>query len=481
MIFLLPVLHVTGLLTAGLGLAMLLPAIVDVAADNPDWQIFAATALLTWTLGTLMALATRRPDTMRMTVRQAFLMTATVWIALSAFSALPFLALGLDFDDALFEAVSGFTTTGSTVIVGLDRLPPGLLLWRALLQWIGGVGIVVMAIIILPFLRVGGMQLFHTESSDRSEKIVPRPVELVGYIVSVYIALTVACAVSYMIAGMAPFDAVCHAMTTLSTGGFANYDASMGHFQSAQIEWFAVVFMLAGAFPFVAYIKMLKRESFSLWRDPQIRVLMTLVVAISLVLGVWVARSQGMAVADGVRLAAFHVVSIVTTTGYASTDYLQWGAPAVALFFLLTFVGGCTGSTAGGIKIYRFQVLWATVKAHVQRLVRPSRLVILRFGGRRLPEDVPASVLAFLAVYIGTAALFTLLLAMTGLDFVTAISSAATAIGNVGPGLGPIVGPAGNFTTVPDPAKWVLTAAMLLGRLELFTLIVMLDPEFWRG
>jgi trk/ktr system potassium uptake protein len=480
-IFLLPVLHVTGLLTAGLGVAMLLPAVVDVAAANPDWQIFAANALLTWTLGTLMALATRRPDTMRISVRQAFLMTATVWIALSAFSALPFLALGLDFDDAFFEAVSGFTTTGSTVIVGLDHLPPGLLLWRALLQWIGGVGIVVMAIIILPFLRVGGMQLFHTESSDRSEKIVPRPVELVGYTVSIYVALTVACAVCYMAAGMKPFDATCHAMTTLSTGGFANYDASLGHYTSPAVEWFGVIFMLAGSLPFVAYIKIVKGDPLTLWKDSQVRLLLGFVALVSIVLGVWLSRTAHIGVLDGVRLAAFHVVSIVTTTGFAADDYTLWGPAVVALFFLLTFVGGCTGSTAGGIKIYRFEVLGSLVRAHIQRLMRPNRLITLRYGGRRLPEDVPASVLAFLAVYIGTTGFFTLLLAMTGLDFITAISAAATAIGNVGPGLGPIVGPAGNFSTVPDPAKWVLTAAMLLGRLELFTLIVMLDPDFWRG
>ncbi len=481
MIFLSPVLHVTGLLTAGLGIAMLLPAVVDVAAANPDWQIFAATALLTWTLGTLLAMATRRPGAMRITVRQAFLMTATAWITLSAFSALPFLALGLDYDDAFFESVSGFTTTGSTVIVGLDFLPPGILLWRALLQWIGGVGIVVMAIIILPFLRVGGMQLFHTESSDRSEKIVPRPLELVGYIAAIYFALTVACAVCYMAAGMKPFDAACHAMTTLSTGGFANYDASFGHYRSVPIDWFGVIFMIAGALPFVTYIKMVKGEPLSLWKDSQVRTIVAFLAAVSVITGVWLARSQGIPVADGVRLAAFNVVSVVTTTGFVSADYTTWGAPAVGLFFIITFVGGCAGSTSGGIKIYRFQVLWLIVLARIRQLALPSRIVSLSYSGRRLPEDVPTSVLAFLAVYIGTIGLFTLLLSMLGLDLVTALSSAAQAIGNVGPGLGPIVGPSGNFSTVPDPAKWVLTAAMLLGRLELFTLIVLLDPEFWRG
>jgi trk/ktr system potassium uptake protein len=481
LVFLVPVLHVTGLMMAGLGVAMLLPALIDVATGNPDWQMFAASAALTWTLGTLLALSSRRPGPQHVTVRQGFLMTVSVWLALSAFSALPFLALGLDYDDAFFEAVSGFTTTGSTVIVGLDHLPPGILLWRALLQWIGGVGIVVVAIIVLPFLRVGGMQLFHTESSDRSEKIVPRPLELVAYIAATYTVLTAACAISYIAAGMRPFDALCQSMTTLSTGGFANYDASFAHYQSPALDWFGIVFMLAGAFPIVAFIRIVKGQPLGLWRDTQVRVLLGLVVLVSLALGIWLSRKSGISVADGVRYAMFNVVSIVTTTGFVSSDYTQWGTPAVGLFFLLTFVGGCTGSTAGGIKIYRFQVLAVVVRAHMRRLALPNRVVTLRYAGRRLPDDVPSSVLAFLAIYIGTTGLFTLLLTMTGLDFDTAMSAAATAISNVGPGLGATIGPSGNFSTVPDPAKWVLCAAMLLGRLELFTLLVLFDPDFWSG
>ncbi|MEJ8574548.1 TrkH family potassium uptake protein [Microbaculum marinum] len=479
--FLSPVLHVTGLLIAGLGIAMLLPALFDAVRGNPDWQIFVVSAIFTWTFGSLMALATRGGGAMRLSVRHAFLTTAVVWISLSAFSALPFLGLGLDYDDSLFEAVSGFTTTGSTVIVGLDTLPPGILLWRALLQWIGGIGIVVMAIIILPFLRVGGMQLFHAESSDRSEKIVARPLHLVGFIGSIYVGLTVACAVCYMFAGMTPFDAMCHAMSTVSTGGFANYDSSFGHYQSARVDWFAIVFMMAGALPFVAYIKAIKGAPAGLWHDSQIRTFVTFVVVVGLLLGVWLSRTTGLGVGESVRLAMFNVVSIVTTTGFVDGDYTLWGTLAVGLFFLLTFVGGCSGSTAGGIKIYRFEVLSIIVRSHIRRLVIPNRVVTMRYGGRRLPPDVPSSVLAFLAVYIGTTGLFTLLLAATGLDFVTALSSAAQAIGNVGPGLGPVVGPSGNYASVPDPAKWVLSAAMLLGRLELFTLIVLLDPDFWRG
>lgn len=481
MVSILPILHVIGLLLSGLGLAMLLPAVADAYVGNPDWRSFVASAAVTWTFGFLLAISTHRPGPVKLTVRDAFVMTALVWITLAAFSALPLLGIGLSYGDAFFEAVSGFTTTGSTVISGLDRLPPGVLLWRALLQWMGGLGLIVMAIIILPFLRVGGMQLFHTESSDRSEKVVPRAGELVRYLATAYGLLTLACATAYGLAGMKPFDAICHAMTTLSTGGFANYDASFGGFEPAAIHWIAVIFMLAGAVPFVLYIRLVKGERSAFLADVQVRALLVFVAAVSAGLGIWLSLTQHLPVLEGLRLAAFNVVSVVTTTGYANADYNGWGPPAVAIFLMLMFVGGCTGSTSGAIKIYRFQVLFLVVRAHLRRLARPSRIVALRYGGRRVPDDVPVSVLAFVAVYLGTITVFTVVLGAMGLDLVTAFTSSVQAIGNVGPGLGEIVGPAGNFSTVPDEAKWVLAAAMLLGRLELFTLLVMLDPEFWRG
>ncbi|ESR23143.1 TrkH family potassium uptake protein [Lutibaculum baratangense] len=472
--------YVNGLLLAGLGVTMLVPALIDVVIGNEDWSIFAVSALVTWSLGTLIALAARRPVESALRMQTAFIVTTSVWISLSAFSALPFLGLGLNYHDAFFEAVSGFTTTGSTVLSDLELLPPGLLFWRALLQWIGGVGIVVTAIIVLPFLRVGGMQLFHTESSDRSEKIVPRPVQLVQFIGLTYISLTAACAALYKIGGMSFFDAICHAMTTLSTGGFANYDASFGHFEPPLLHWTATIFMLAGALPFVAYIKLVKGEQVSLWRDPQIRTFLQLIVVVSILLALWLVRTHDLPPLEALRLAAFNVVSITTTTGYASSDYTLWGAAAVGLFFLLTFIGGCSGSTTGAIKIYRFQILWRVLRAHLGRLARPNRLIPLRYSGQRIPEDVPPSVLLFLTTYFASVVVVTLLLAATGLDIVSALSGAATALGNVGPGLGEIIGPSGNFQEVPDSAKWILAFAMLLGRLELFTMLLLLDPEFWR-
>lgn len=472
--------YVNGLLLAGLGVTMLVPALIDAVVGNPDWVVFAVSALVTWSFGTLTALATRRPVRSALRMQTAFIVTTTAWVAVCAFSALPFLGLGLDYDDALFEAVSGFTTTGATILSGLDEMPPGLLFWRVLLHWIGGVGIVVTAIIVLPFLRVGGMQLFHTESSDRSEKIVPRPVQLVQYIGIIYITLTLVCAAIYRVGGMSLFDAICLAMSTLATGGYANHDASIGQFQSAIIEWNGVIFMMAGALPFVAYIKAIKGEQLAIWRDQQIRSFLRLLAVVSVGMALWLVQAHDVPPLEALRHAAFNVTSIVTTTGFASADYTMWGPAAVGLFFVLSFIGGCSGSTAGAIKIYRFQVLWRVLRAHMSRLARPNRLMPLRYAGQRIPEDVPPSVLLFLTTYMASIVLLTVLLTMCGLDLTTAISGAAAAIGNVGPGLGPIIGPAGNYSSLPDAAKWLLSLGMLLGRLELFTVLLLLDPEFWR-
>ncbi|MEC9369109.1 MAG: TrkH family potassium uptake protein [Pseudomonadota bacterium] len=473
--------HVAGILVAGLGMLMMVPAIIDLALGNVDWQVFADCALVTWFIGLLLAQATRRPATELLSIRDGFIMTTLVWVILAGFSALPFLGLGLDYSDAYFEAISGLTTTGATVLTGLDHLPPGILFWRALLQWVGGVGIVVMAILILPFLRVGGMQLVHIESSERSGKVVPRAFQLISYIVGIYSGLTFACAVAYGLAGMTPFDAVSHAMTTLSTGGYANYDASFAYYKQASVHWLGIFFMIAGCLPFIAYIRAVQGDPGNIWRNPQVKALILLLAIAGVGLALWLSFAQGIAFADALRLSLFNVTSVVTTTGFASDDFGSWGPLAAVVFFVLMFAGGCTGSTSGSVKLYRHLVLAVVVRAHLQRLAHPRRVVPLTYAGRRLPADIAPSVLAFLAVYLGTIVVFATALAAMGLDFTTSISAATTAIGNVGPGLGTVIGPAGNFASVPDPAKWILSVAMLMGRLELFAVLVLLDPDFWRS
>lgn len=464
----------------GLAGVMLVPAAVDAALGNPDWIAFVESAAVTVFIGGAMVLATGHAGAFELNLRQAFLLTVACWLAVTAFSALPFLGLGLDYTDAFFEAISGITTTGSTVITGLDHLPPGILLWRSLLQWVGGLGIIVMAIVILPFLRVGGMQLFHTESSERSEKVVPSAFHLSAWIAAIYVTLTGLCALLYGIGEMSAFDAINHAMTTLSTGGYSTHDASFAYFQEASTQWTGTAFMLAGAFPFVAYIRFAKGERRAFWRDAQIRSLLRFLVIAAVAMAVWLWATREIDFADALRLTAFNITSVVTTTGFASDDYGAWGPLAVGAFLIFTFVGGCTGSTSGAIKIYRHQIIWLVLRAQLMRLVTPRRVVILRYGSRSVPPDVPVSVLGFVAVFFATVGLFTIALAGMGLDLQTALSASATALTNVGPGLGPVVGPATNFAGLPDAAKWLLSAAMLLGRLEIFSVLVLLDPEFWR-
>ena len=477
-----PVLYILGLFVSGLGATMIVPALVDAALNNPDWEVFVAGALICLFVGGTLVLV-NHSKSMLLDLKQGFLLTAASWIALPAFAAVPFTfgELDLRFVDAYFEAVSGLTTTGSTILVGLDHMPPGILLWRALLQWVGGLGIIAMAIAMLPFLRVGGMQLFRMESSDRSAKILPRPAQIVGGIGGAYLGLSALCAACYWVAGMDAFEAITHAMATLSTGGFSTSDSSLAYFDSAWVDTVATIFMLAGGIPFVLYVQALRGEPAALWRDPQVRALIGALALVVMVIVLWLWLHQGMNPYTAFRFTALNVVSVVTTTGFASTDYSQWGGFAVLAFFFLTFAGGCTGSTSGGIKVFRFLVGGILLAAQIKRLAHPNTVFVRKFGGRPLGEDVIVSVSVFIFLYVAVVALLSAGLSLQGLDFITAASGAATAVSNVGPGLGPIIGPVGNFQPLPDGAKWLLSLGMLLGRLEFFTILVLLTPAFWRG
>ena len=475
-----PVLHVLGLLLLILGVAMALPALADVYVGSPDAVAFLAGGLVTLTAGGLLILSNRGGD-QSLSVKQAFVLTNLSWVMLSAFGALPFLfgVGGISYASAVFETVSGLTTTGSTVLVGLELMPPGILLWRALLHAMGGVGIIVMALAVLPVLRVGGMQLFRTESSDRSDKIVPRPGQFAAMLMLVYGLLAFACWIAYWAAGMAPFEALLHSFATISTGGFGTRDSSFGEFPAACLV-VGIVFMTLGGFPFVVFVRALRGETSSIWRSSQVRALLGFLVVVIVALSAWLAAARDVGLLEALLHVAFNVISIVTTTGFASLDYQLWGPLAVLAFFFLTFVGGCTGSTAGGIKIFRFQLLWALLRRTLHRLTLPHGVFRLRYEDRPVSEDVMESATVFVFAYLLTVMVLALALGLLGLDYVTAISAAATAVSNVGPGLGHIVGPAGNFSTLSDAAKWLLAAGMLLGRLELFTVFALLSRRFWR-
>ncbi len=477
-----PVLFVIGLLLSVLAVAMLLPAMVDLTSGNQDWQVFGASAAVTLFVGVALTI-TSRGATPNLNVRQAFLLTTLSWLVIAAFGALPFAfsALDLSYTDAFFESMSGVTTTGSTVIEDLDFAPPGLLLWRALLQWLGGIGIIVMALSVLPMLRVGGMQLFRMESSDTSEKVLPRAAQIATAIGLIYLALTLICAACYAILGMTWFDAVAHAMTTIATGGFSTSDDSIGVFNSAGIDVVATTFMLLGAMPFVLYLRAVRGNPLALLRDSQVRWFLSIAftaVAVMTVYLMW--QFRGLPFPDALRLSAFNVVSVMTGTGYATDDFSRWGTFAVVGLFLLMVVGGCAGSTSCGIKIFRFQVLYATTSAQLSKLLQPHGVFTPYYNDKPIPETVAESVMSFFFLFALCFCLLAAGLSLMGLDYLTSMSGAATSIANVGPGLGEVIGPTETFASLPDAAKWLLAFGMLLGRLELFTVLVLLAPGFWR-
>jgi trk system potassium uptake protein TrkH len=477
-----PALFVIGILLTTLSVAMLAPFAIDIVDGNPDWQVFAGAGLLTLFVGGVLVLTNRSP-VRRLSIRQAFILTAASWLALTTFAALPFVFSGLKmtYTDAFFEAMSGITTTGSTVITGLDQAPRGILLWRALLQWLGGIGIIVMAIAVLPMLRVGGMQLFKVEAFDTQEKILPRAGQISVWITIVYLGLTAIWWLGLWLLGMTGFDAIIHAMTTIATGGYSSSDGSVGAFGSRAIEVFIIAGMLMGSMPFLYYLRIVRAGSLMVFRDSQVKCFLAVVLISSLSVSFWLWNEQHEPLVDALIVGTFNTVSLMTGTGYTSGDYQSWGAfPIVVLFFLM-FVGGCAGSTSCGIKIFRFQVLFSTVKAQFRRLLQPHGIFVPHYNNRPVQDDVIQSVMTFFFLFIAVFVVLAIALGSLGLDYMTAITGAATAICNVGPAMGPILGPTGTFTSLPDTAKWLLSAGMLFGRLEIFTVLVLFLPSFWRN
>lgn len=477
-----PVGYVIGLLVAMLGVTMLLPMLVDLAEGREHWPVFAESAVITVLTGGLIALSCANGVREGLTIQQTFLLTTGVWLALPVFGALPFMFGDTEarFVDAFFEAMSGLTTTGSTVFSGLDTMPKGLLLWRGILQWLGGIGIIVVAMVFLPELRVGGMQIFRTESFDTFGKILPRATEIASRISVIYVTLTMICALSYVGAGMNAFDATVHAMTTIATGGFANYDASFGAFGPAA-SYVATIFMLLAALPFVRFVQLSAGTARPLLQDTQIHAFLITALIIVLLIAGWNLSQQRMIDEVAVRAALFNAVSLMTGTGYASADYMQWGSFAIAVLFFTGLIGGCAGSTACSIKIFRYQLLFASIRSQLQKTRSPHGIFTPRYAGRAVSDEVLSSVMSFFVFFTVTLGLISVGLAMTGLDFITSVSGAATALANIGPGLGDHIGPAGNFATLNDTAKWMLSAAMLIGRLELMVVYVIFTVQFWRA
>lgn len=477
-----PVGYVIGLLVTVLGVAMLLPMLVDIGEGTGHWTVFAEAMLITVVTGAMIALACANGVREGLTIQQTFLLTTGVWVALPLFGALPFMFGDTEarFVDAFFEAMSGLTTTGSTVFSGLDTLPKGLLLWRGILQWLGGIGIIVVAMVFLPELRVGGMQIFRSEGFDTLGKILPRATEIASRISVIYVALTLACALSYIAFGMNAFDATLHALTTVSTGGFSSYDASFGTF-SGPLEYVAVIFMILAALPFVRYVQLINGNVTPMWRDPQIRGFMAVIAVAVTVVAITLTTIFPHHPEQAFREALFNIVSIISGTGFASVDYMGWGPFLVSVFFFIGLVGGCAGSTACSIKIFRYQLLFASIRSQLRKTRSPHGVFTPRYAGRPVDDDVLSSVMSFFTFFVVTLGVLSVALGLTGLDLVTSVSGAATALANIGPGLGDQIGPAGNFANLNDTAKWLLAIAMLVGRLELMVVYAILTIGFWRA
>ncbi|MDA7746634.1 TrkH family potassium uptake protein [Psychromonas sp.] len=476
-----PLLFITGLVLSKMAVFMYFPMALAFYYNTLGGIEFLTSIVITHFASAIFIYLGGEKNRSHLGVREMFLLTTGVWILASLFAALPFVLIEhISYSDAFFETMSGITTTGSTVLHGLDTMHPSILLWRSILQWLGGVGFIVMGVAILPFLNVGGMRLFQTESSDWSDKSASKTRRVALDILLVYVFLTICCFVGYRFAGMHNFDAVNHAMTTISTGGYSTSDSSMGHF-STLAHWNAIIFMFLGGLPFLLLIRTVQHKSIQpLWKDAQIRGFAKLVLACSVALSVYLVFTGQFSWENAIRLSLFNVVSVVTTTGFGLDDFLTWGDFSVVIFFGLLFTGACSGSTTGGIKIFRFQIAFSLLKRQLMLLMHPHALFPQKYNNRKVSDDILRSLIAFVLAYMLTIAVSTLLLTLFGSSAMMALTASITAVSNVGPGLVDAIGPSGNFALFPDASKWVLSIGMLMGRLEILTVAVMFTRHFWR-
>jgi trk system potassium uptake protein TrkH len=468
-----------GILQIILGIFMLVPIIAQFIYNQLDSSFFGA-SIVTIIFGTLFFLSNLDHDR-KLTLQQAFLLTTLSWLSIAIFGSLPFVFsnVGFSFTNAFFESMSGITTTGSTIISNLENMPKGILLWRAILQWLGGIGIIVMAITLMPIMNVGGMQLFKISSNDSSEKILPKSKEIAIRLIYIYSGLTFLCGLSYKILGMSIFDSLTHSMTTIATGGFSNYNESIGFFNSFSIEISAMIFIILGSLPFIAYIKFLGGNKRIFFSDLQIITFIKIIIISVIILTIYLTINNSTEL--NFRSILFNIISILTGTGYVNAQFDSWGGFPLILFLGLMFIGGCAGSTTCGVKIFRIQILYSFVTNQLKKIIYPKGVFVLKYNQSPVDDKFIASIISFIYMYFVIFFIITALLSLTGLDFITSISGAATSISNVGPGLGSIIGPNGNFSSLPEVSKWILSIGMILGRLELFAILVLFLPSFWRN
>ena len=468
-----------GILQIILGVSMFIPIIAQFIYSEIDSSFFGS-SIVTIIFGTLFFLSNLDHEK-KLNLQQAFLLTALSWLSIAIFGSLPFVfsTIELSITDAFFESMSGITTTGSTIISNLENAPKGILLWRAILQWLGGIGIIVMAITLMPIMNVGGMQLFKISSNDSSEKILPKSKEIALRLIYIYLALTTICAIIYWLCGMGLFDSLTHSMTTIATGGFSNYNESIGYFNSLSIEISSMIFIILGSLPFITYIKFISGNKKIFLSDIQIKTFLKIIIASFIILSVYllIKGENNLSLSS----VLFNTISILSGTGYVNAEFDGWGSFPLTIFLALMFIGGCAGSTTCGIKIFRLQVLYEFITNQLKKIIYPKGIFIIKYDQNSLDDKFIASIISFIYFYFVIFFVLAALLSLTGLDFITSISGAATSISNVGPGLGPIIGPNGDFSSLPDISKWILTVGMILGRLELFAILVLFLPSFWRN
>ena len=468
-----------GILQIILGIFMFVPIIIQFVYSEID-SSFLGDSIVTIIFGSLFLLSNLDHER-KLSLQQAFLLTALSWLSIALFGSLPFIFsdLNFSFTNAFFESMSGITTTGSTIISNLSEMPKAILLWRAILQWLGGIGIIIMAITLMPIMNVGGMQLFQISNNDSSEKILPKSKEIALRLIYIYSSLTLLCLITYKIFGMGFFDSLTHSMTTIATGGFSNYNESIGFFDSISIEISSMIFIILGSVPFIAYIKFINGNKKIFFKDSQIKFFFGVIIFSIIVLTLYLLLNKSDEV--NLRSIFFNVISILTGTGYVSAEFDGWGSFALILFLALMFIGGCAGSTTCGVKIFRIQILYLFVSNQLKKIIYPKGIFVLKYDQNPIDNKFISSIISFIYLYFILFFSLTALLSLTGLDFITSISGAATSISNVGPGLGSIIGPNGNFSTLPDISKWILSFGMILGRLEIFAILVLFLPSFWRN
>ena len=476
-----PISYVFGRILIVLAILMVAPAIVDWSAGDSNAWAFVVSALVTGGGGGLVALATVNRAVGAFDIRQAYLLTAAIWFGLPVFAALPFM-LGvphLNFTEAYFEAVSGLTTTGATVIYGLDEMPAGMNLWRGLLNGAGGLGIAFVAMIFLPVMRVGGMQFFRTEGFDTFGKALPRATDIARDLLGVYVGLIVIAGVTFAAIGMTALDATVHAIAAIATGGFSPRDASFNPYSGAG-EYFGALFMLLGSLPYIRYVQLVRGTPRALWRDGQVRAyLKILVVAVGSVT-LWRWLTSDMDLETVFRESLFNLTSIISSTGFFSGSFSLWGGFMLPVAFVIGMMGACSGSSAAGLSVFRVQLIWAALVQQIRLIVMPGRVVPVKYDGRTVEPDVMDALILYVGGFILTLGVLTVAMTLTGVDAMSSLFAVWTCLGNIGYGFGPLVERTGTFVDFPDIAKWVMTLAMISGRLGLLAIFVLVLPRFWQ-